>query len=268
LKVWDLSTQHCVQTIIAHRSEVWSLDINPEKTLIFTGSSEGEMKVWKMDTEALSEGLKEDESGEVTIASLILCFASSNLCVQITKMIHPVTTIPLSSKHRVSQLSFHPRLQYLAVQSHDRSVEIFRVRTEDEIRKKQARRKKRAREKKREKRLQEPDVEDEENEGEQEIDLVELFTPYLIVRSSGKIRSFDFGGEAATDAKGNAQVCRKSWAASPCSPLFRSSLHSPRMPWRSIIFLRPRERGKTLRKPLSFILLTYRDIEPTSEPCR
>jgi hypothetical protein len=49
------------------------LDVNPEKTLIFTGSSEGEMKVWKMDTEALSEGLKEDESGEVIIVFCWLC---------------------------------------------------------------------------------------------------------------------------------------------------------------------------------------------------
>jgi len=79
LKVWDLSTQHCVQTTIAHRSEVWSLDINPEKTLIFTGSSEGEMKVWKMDPEALSEGLKEDESGEVTIVSLF-CVSHHLIC--------------------------------------------------------------------------------------------------------------------------------------------------------------------------------------------
>lgn len=79
MKVWDLSTQHCVQTIIAHRSEVWSLDINPEKTLIFTGSGEGEMKVWKMDTEALSEGLKEDESGEVIIASWI-CVSYLLIC--------------------------------------------------------------------------------------------------------------------------------------------------------------------------------------------
>ncbi|KAF9653461.1 WD-repeat-containing protein [Thelephora ganbajun] len=188
LKVWDLSTQHCVQTTIAHRSEVWSLDVNPEKTLIFTGSSEGEMKVWRIDSEALSEGLKESESGEIT------------------KMIRPVTTIPLSSKHRVSQLSFHPRLQYLAVQSHDRSVEIFRVRTEEEIRKKQARREKRVREKKKEKGQKEPDMGDEGNEEEQEVDLVELFTPYLIVRSSGKIRSFDFGGEAAADAKGSTHI--------------------------------------------------------------
>ena len=77
LKVWDLSTQHCVQTTIAHRSEVWSLDINPEKTLIFTGSSEGEMKVWRIDSEALSEGLKENDSGEVLIRLLALDLASS-----------------------------------------------------------------------------------------------------------------------------------------------------------------------------------------------
>ena len=216
MKVWDLSTQHCVQTTIAHRSEVWSLDINPEKSLIFTGSSEGEMKVWKIDSEALSEGLKEDESGEVVTTLLALQIASFNSCAQITKMIHPVTTIPLSSKHRVSQLSFHPHLQYLAVQSHDRSVEIFRVRTEEEIRKKQARRKKRAREKKKEKGQKEPDTGDEDNDEEREIDLVELFTPYLIVRSSGKIRSFDFGGDTATDAKGNTQVCPQiQWLALP-----------------------------------------------------
>jgi WD40 repeat protein len=69
LKVWDLSTQHCVQTTIAHHSEVWSLDISPDGTLIFTGSNEGEMKVWRVDSEALSEGLKENESGEAGILS-------------------------------------------------------------------------------------------------------------------------------------------------------------------------------------------------------
>ena len=137
-------------------------------------------------------------------------------------MIHPVTTIPLSSKHRVSQLSFHPLLQYLAVQSHDRSVEIFRVRTEEEIRKKQARRKKRAREKKKEKGQKEPAPGDEDNEEERKIDLVELFTPYLIVRSSGKIRSFDFGGSTVADSKGNVQVSPQ--IQSPARPHFSPDL--------------------------------------------
>ena len=50
-------------------------------------------------------------------------------------MIHPVTTLSLSSKHRVSQITFHPSQPYVSVQSHDRSVEIFRIRTEEEVRK-------------------------------------------------------------------------------------------------------------------------------------
>lgn len=66
VKLWDLSTQHCVQTIVAHPSEVWSLDVSPEQDLIFTGGGEGELKAWKVDHEALAEGLKESESGEVS----------------------------------------------------------------------------------------------------------------------------------------------------------------------------------------------------------
>jgi U3 small nucleolar RNA-associated protein 12 len=65
MKLWDLSTQHCVQTVVAHRSEVWSMDINPQQNLIFTGSSEGDLKTWKIDYDAIAEGLKTTESGEV-----------------------------------------------------------------------------------------------------------------------------------------------------------------------------------------------------------
>lgn len=65
LKLWDLTTHHCIQTVVAHRSEIWSLDVNAEQDLIFTGSGEGEVKAWRIDREALNEGLKETESGEV-----------------------------------------------------------------------------------------------------------------------------------------------------------------------------------------------------------
>jgi U3 small nucleolar RNA-associated protein 12 len=71
MKLWDLSTQHCVQTIVAHRSEIWSLAINQEQNLVFTGSGEGDLKAWKIDREALVEGLKETETGEVMRVSLI-----------------------------------------------------------------------------------------------------------------------------------------------------------------------------------------------------
>lgn len=71
MKLWDLSTQHCVQTIVAHRSEIWTMDIDREQNLVFTGSSEGELKAWRIDQEALAEGLKETESGEVDIRDCI-----------------------------------------------------------------------------------------------------------------------------------------------------------------------------------------------------
>ncbi|KAG5644079.1 hypothetical protein DXG03_009169 [Asterophora parasitica] len=192
LKLWDLSTQHCVQTVVAHRSEIWTMDINAEQDLVFTGSGEGEMKAWRIDHEALSNGLRETEAGEVA------------------KMIHPLSNLPLASRHRVSQIAFHPSQPFLAVQSHDRSVEIFRIRSEEEVQKKQQRRKKRAKEKKAEKEKTGKDrkkAEDDEQDGDDdddEIKLVDLFTPYLVVRASGKIRSFDFGGDA--NAKGGLQI--------------------------------------------------------------
>jgi U3 small nucleolar RNA-associated protein 12 len=65
MKIWDLSTQHCIQTVVAHRADVWSLDVDVDQDLIFTGSGDGEVKAWKMDREVLSGGLKETETGEV-----------------------------------------------------------------------------------------------------------------------------------------------------------------------------------------------------------
>ncbi|KAK0206513.1 WD40-repeat-containing domain protein [Desarmillaria ectypa] len=182
LKFWDLSTQHCVQTVIAHRSDIWAMDLNTNQNLIFTGSGEGELKAWKIDHDVLLEGLKETESGEVS------------------KMITPLSSLPLSSNHRISGIAFHPSKPYLAVQSHDRAVEIFRIRTEEEVLKKQARRKKRAREK-RERLEKEGKSDVNEDVEEKDVALVDLFTPHVVVRASGKIRSFDFGGEG-TASKG------------------------------------------------------------------
>lgn len=121
-------------------------------------------------------------------------------------MIHPITTLPLSSRHRVSQITFHPTQPYLAVQSHDRSIEIFRIRTEEEVRKKQARRKKRSNEKKKSKEGDEDIVGDGVGD-EVEVKLADLFTPYLVVRASGKIRSFEFGTDDILHKSGTQVSC-------------------------------------------------------------
>ena len=71
MKLWDITTQHCVQTLVAHPSGVWTLDVNPKKDLIFTGGGEGELKAWRIDHNALAEGIRESESGEVRCTSLV-----------------------------------------------------------------------------------------------------------------------------------------------------------------------------------------------------
>lgn len=77
LKLWDLSTQHCVQTVVVGRGEVWCAAVQEQpgeeereeitgSWLILTGAADGEVKAWTVEKAALADGLKENESGEVS----------------------------------------------------------------------------------------------------------------------------------------------------------------------------------------------------------
>ena len=135
-------------------------------------------------------------------------------------MINYGTTLPLSTQHRVSQISFHPTKGLLAVQSHDKSIDIIRVRTEEELRKKQARRKRREKEKTKKKintgsKQDSNDIGDvdmgniSEQDGTREKDelaLEDFFTPYLVIRASGKIRSFSFNSKPDERTSGNSAI--------------------------------------------------------------
>ena len=41
VKVWDLATQHCSQTISGYKAEVWSLDLDPSERRLVTGEPAG-----------------------------------------------------------------------------------------------------------------------------------------------------------------------------------------------------------------------------------
>jgi U3 small nucleolar RNA-associated protein 12 len=151
-------------------------------------------------------------------------------------MILPVVNIPLSSRHRVSQIKFHPTQSCIAIQSHDRSVEIFRIRTEEEVRKKQARRKKRAKEKKGKEQVAAngKNISEDEMEvdSDTEINVVDIFTPHLVVRASGRIRSFDFGSEVNQN-KGIQVSHVALYRSLLMNWLISFLLHWPKMPWKS-----------------------------------
>lgn len=54
-----------MQTVVAHQSEIWSLDVDPAGELMFSGSNDGEIKAWSIDNERLNQGLQETDTGEV-----------------------------------------------------------------------------------------------------------------------------------------------------------------------------------------------------------
>lgn len=47
VKVWDLDTQHCIQTLVGHRTEVWAFDVHPTEPLLVTAAADSKLRVWR-----------------------------------------------------------------------------------------------------------------------------------------------------------------------------------------------------------------------------
>ena len=132
IKVWDLVTQHCVQTIVGHRTEVHSLAINADETRMYTGAADAELRVWALAAPDDDEALASDSTQ-----------AAEGVAVTFTLL----GSIPRASRDRAETLAISPGGGLLGCQGADKCFEMFALRTEDEVIKRLARRSKRAREK-------------------------------------------------------------------------------------------------------------------------
>jgi len=189
LKLWDLPTQHCISTVVAHRTQVWSLttfvDPSTGNVLILTGGGEGESKAWVIDARVLEEGRMDTVQGENG--------GPMRIIKPLVEGLLPLAT--LSHSQRIAQIQYHPEENLIAVQTTERTIEILRLRTEEEIRKKAARRRKREKEKREKKKGVATNGDDD-----QAIDLdnkeptwKDRLASWIVIRTPGKIRSFDFG---------------------------------------------------------------------------
>ncbi|ORY22394.1 putative WD-repeat protein [Naematelia encephala] len=207
LKLWDLSTQHCVQTVVVGRGEVWSCAVKEEegqkaeedaeaevgddgtgRWVILTGSGDGEAKAWVVEKQALSKGLKEDANGELPTLIRSLC------------------TVPLpSSNQPISQIEFHPTLPLIFLQTSERTTSVIRMRSEEEVESKRNRRKKRDREKEK-KKGGEVAVTVNGNDEVTEIKWEERVTTWCTIRANAKVKSFSFPAEEVASTKGGVPL--------------------------------------------------------------
>ncbi|KAF4029940.1 Dip2/Utp12 Family [Phytophthora infestans] len=182
LKVWDLETQHCVQTCVGHRNEVWSLAVNPSGNRLLTGASDNQLRVWSVQHE-------DGEEGE-TVKLLGSIYRQSN--------------------DRAARVAYNPKGDLVGIQSAGKTVEIYRVRSADEIKKKRQRREKRQREKAKKKQQQVdeagknqkiviPKTQDADEEDAADNSATDELELLCVVRSSHRVKSFSFSPDVAKD---------------------------------------------------------------------
>jgi len=180
IKIWDLSTQHCIETHVAQTNgECWALGLTPDGQSCITAGNDGELKVWSIDLDSLAE------------------FGSRVGDVKEFKTLRSQGVLYRQSKDRTLSIVFHPKLEYIAVHGSEKAVEIWRIRSDEEVQRSLTRKRKRRREKAKEA-GQDIDLDQDEPTGAP--DVSEVFVSHVIVRTGGKVRSVAWASNRSTKA--------------------------------------------------------------------
>ncbi|OJJ47928.1 hypothetical protein ASPZODRAFT_15373 [Penicilliopsis zonata CBS 506.65] len=191
IKVWDLATQHCIETHVAQSNgECWSLGLSPDQSGCITGGNDGELKVWSIDESAMIEVAKERTGSESR------------------KILTDRGTLYRNGKDRTTGICFHPRSDYIGIHGSEKAVEIWRIRSQTEVQKALARKRKRRNQKEAQRAAADGEEAAAENDNQKSEDpasapVSEVFVPHVIVRTGGKARSFDW---IATKSSHNLQL--------------------------------------------------------------
>ncbi|KAH6606481.1 dip2-dom34p-interacting [Trichoderma cornu-damae] len=177
LKLWDLSSRHCIETHISQTNgECWALGVSPDLSGCITAGNDGEMKVWSLDADGLSSTARRVE------------VAAS------AQFLQDRGTLFRQNKDRATEVIFHPQRDYFVVHGSDKSVDIWRIRSEAEVRKGLARKRRRRREKQKDAKNADEDMDDgdEAPEDVSKANVGDVFVQYVILRTGGKVRSVDW----------------------------------------------------------------------------
>ncbi|EPE26792.1 WD40 repeat-like protein [Glarea lozoyensis ATCC 20868] len=180
IKLWDISSQHCIETHVAQTNgECWSLGVSPDGSGCVTTGNDGELKIWSINTPGLLKLSRQVDS------------------LADNRILHDRGVLHRQGKERAIGVSFHPRLNYFAVHGSEKALEIWRIRSEEEVKKSLTRKRKRRREKlaATSGAMEVDGVNTEQDEKPDDISSAEIgdfFVPHVIVRTGGKVRSFDW----------------------------------------------------------------------------
>lgn len=142
LRVWDLDTQHCMQTISGHHSEIWSIDSDAEERYLVTGSSDPELRFYTIKHDVIHEE-SISNIGENEIVN-----DGESLTKNKWEVLKLFGEVQRQSKDRVATVRFNKSGNLLACQVAGKTVDVFQVLDEAESKRKAKRRLHRKKEKK------------------------------------------------------------------------------------------------------------------------
>jgi U3 small nucleolar RNA-associated protein 12 len=173
IKVWDINTQHCIETHVAQSSgECWAMGVSPDGSACMTAGNDGELKMWSIDLVGLR-----------TAGSSIAEGAEQRYLQERGVLYRP-------SKDRTLGITFYAKSDYIAIHGSEKAVEIWRIRTEGEVQKSLARKRKRRREKAKGDTKDEDEAEvGDEKTNIADAEIAEVIVPYVTLRTAGKVRS-------------------------------------------------------------------------------
>lgn len=188
IKLWDVASKHCIETHVAQTNgECWALGLTTDGSGCITAGNDGELKVWSIDTVGLCKYTK-----QVTNGADIRYLANRGV-------------LHRHSKDKAFGISFHPQQDYFAVHGSEKAVEVWRIRSEDEVKKVLVRKRKRRRQKgggarqgqdqsARETMDLDGDVLELNDKADDisSAEITDFFVPHVIVRTGGKVRSLDW----------------------------------------------------------------------------